>query len=69
MQLLAFQLSGRRLAIPVELLRTIVWAAAISPLPHARGMSAEVQARPKRRELNRIWESSATLQFSIADRL
>ena len=34
MQLLAFQLSGRRLAIPVELLRTIVWAVAVSPLPH-----------------------------------
>ena len=35
MQLLAFQLSGRRLAIPVERLHTIVWAVAISPLPHA----------------------------------
>lgn len=34
-QLLAFELSARRLALPVELLDTIVWAVAITPLPHA----------------------------------
>jgi purine-binding chemotaxis protein CheW len=34
-QLLAFELSGRRLALPVEVLDTIVWAVAVTPLPHA----------------------------------
>ena len=34
-QLLAFELSARQLALPVELLETIVWAVAITPLPQA----------------------------------
>jgi purine-binding chemotaxis protein CheW len=34
-QLLAFEFSARRLALPVELLDTIVWAVAVTPLPHA----------------------------------
>ena len=34
-QLLAFELSGRRLAVPVEDLNTVVRAVAIAPLPHA----------------------------------
>jgi purine-binding chemotaxis protein CheW len=34
-QLLAFELSARRLALPVELVETIVWAVRITPLPHA----------------------------------
>ena len=33
--LLAFELSSRRLALPVELLETIVRAVAVTPLPHS----------------------------------
>jgi purine-binding chemotaxis protein CheW len=33
--LLVFEVSGRKLALPVRLVERIVWAVAISPLPHA----------------------------------